>query len=180
MRDVVDKIIAQSLTVWRMAEPESVATVARLARVSRLLDVGMKEEMARFDADPWEFDVLASLARVGAPYRLTVGALLSSLMVSSGALTNRVDRLVAKGVVSREVDPGNRRQVLITLTEKGRSVVEAAGPALDAHHNRVLSALTPVERAQLASLLRKVLISLGDTPEARGLPTHSIGASAAA
>jgi DNA-binding MarR family transcriptional regulator len=85
-------------------------------------------------------------------------------MITSGAMTNRIQRLVAKGLVNRETDPANLRSVLITLTDRGRELV---GQALSDHVDneaRLLDSLSPDDQEHLAGLLRKLLTDLGDLP----------------
>lgn len=162
MKDNVDWRIAQ----WRSERPDidptPMGVVARIQRASRLLERGLSENFAAHDLQLWEFDVLGTLRRSGAPYQLTAGQLLESAMVTSGAITNRIDRLVARGLVTREVDPSSRRRVLITLTERGLALID---PVVDDHvafEEKLLQKLTGPERDQLSVLLRKLLTSLGD------------------
>lgn len=166
MGDSVDRLLAQ----WRAERPDidpaPMGVVGRISRASRLLERELRQNFAAHGLQPYEFDILATLRRAGAPYRLTAGALVASSMVTSGAITNRIDRLVAKDLVTRETDPDNRRSVLIGLTGRGRRLVdELAGVHVD-HENRLLQALDPHEQEQLADLLRKLLTGLGDgSPE---------------
>ncbi|MFF7459216.1 MarR family winged helix-turn-helix transcriptional regulator [Kitasatospora sp. NPDC008115] len=163
--DGVDRIIAQ----WRAVRPDLDASpmgvIGRISRASRLLERGIKENLALHGIEPWEFDVLATLLRAGAPHVLTAGELSSAAMVSSAALTNRIDHLVEKGLVDRAVDPAHRRRVLISLTESGRELANR----LVEHHlvgeEGQLTGLTGAERDQLAGLLRRVLVTLGDHVE---------------
>lgn len=173
MRDVVDEIFAQASTERPELDFQPMALAGRTLRASRLLDQGAKSSLAPFGIETWEYDVLAVLLRTGAPHRLTAGALLRSLVVSFGTLTNRVDRLVAKGLVSRDVDASNRRQVLITLTDEGRRLITAATPAVIADQRKLAAGLSSTECEQLNALLRKLLVSLGDTPEDKGLARRS-------
>lgn len=169
----MDEILEQLRDVSPNVNPHVVGAAGRLVRAARLLEQGFREKMAELDADPWEFDVLDSLRRAGPPFRLTAGALLRSMMVSPGALTNRVDRLVAKGVVTREVDPGNRRQVLISLTDQGFQLAEHLGRTLHGHNRDAFAALSEDEIITLGATLRKLLLALGDTPESRGFPKRN-------
>ena len=110
-----------------------------------------------YDLNPGEFDVLATLRRAGDSYTLTAGELTQSLMVTGGAVTNRIDRLVAKGLVDRREDPANRRSVLISLTADGLALIDTL---VVEHVNRqqdMLHELSLAERQQLADLLRKLL-----------------------
>ncbi|NUW35512.1 MarR family transcriptional regulator [Nonomuraea sp. SMC257] len=136
--------------------------IGRLSRASRLLERAIKEEFARHGLESWEFDVLATLLRSGPPHRLCAGDLSAAVMVSSAALTNRVDRLVSKGLVDRGVDPDHRRRVLISLTDQGLRLVNEVVEHHLANEHRLLEDLPAAERDQLAALLRLLLISLGD------------------
>ncbi|MGW5053753.1 MarR family winged helix-turn-helix transcriptional regulator [Actinokineospora sp. NPDC004072] len=164
MGDHVDRVLRQ----WAAERPdlaaEPMGVVGRIQRASRLLERGLTENFARHGLQLWEFDILGTLRRSGPPYRLTAGALSASSMVTSGAITNRIDRLVARGLVTRETDPDNRRTVVITLTESGWTAVENVLDAHVAHEDEALSCLTADERRQLAALLRTLLIGLGDAP----------------
>jgi DNA-binding MarR family transcriptional regulator len=131
--------------------------VGRISRAARVLERGLQREYSRHDLQGWEFDILATLRRSGAPYELTAGALASSSMVTSGAITNRIDRLVARGLVTREVDPDNRRTVRIGLTVEGRRLVDEVLPHHVANEAALLEPLNAAERERLAGLLRKLL-----------------------
>lgn len=165
--DSVDRVLEQ----WAAERPDVDASpmgvVGRVQRASRLLDRGLRDGFSAHGLALWEFDILATLRRSGPPYRLTAGELVASSMVTSGAITNRVDRLWQRRLVARDIDPDNRRSVLITLTEQGREVVDAALVDHVANESRLLSALSPEEQAQLAALLRKLLTDLGDRPPDR-------------
>ncbi|MER5351932.1 MarR family transcriptional regulator [Kitasatospora sp. NPDC002551] len=163
--DGVDRITAQ----WRAVRPDldasPMAVIGRLSRASRLLERGIKENLAVHGVEPWEFDVLATLLRSGPPHVLNAGELSSAAMVSSAALTNRIDRLVEKGLVDRDVDPAHRRRVLISLTDSGRELANRLVEHHLAGEERQLTGLTTGERDQLAALLRRVLLTLGDHAE---------------
>ncbi|WP_229666551.1 MarR family winged helix-turn-helix transcriptional regulator [Pseudarthrobacter polychromogenes] len=111
---------------------------------------------------PGEFDVLATLRRSGDPFRMTVAQLLEGAMVTSGAITNRLNRLTDKGLIEREIDPLDRRSVIVTLTPKGRVVLDGALSDHVDNERFLLAALNPFEQDQLARLLRQLLIGLGD------------------
>ena len=164
-RDSVDVIIDQ----WEVERPDldfaPVGAVGRLSRASRLLERAVRETLARHDLEGWEFDVLATLRRAGDPHTLTPGELSRQAMVSSAALTNRVDRLVARGLVHRDVDPDNRRRVLVGLTDQGRTLVDRAVEDHVANERDLLSVLPANEQQRLMSTLRRLLLSLGDTAD---------------
>jgi DNA-binding MarR family transcriptional regulator len=162
MPDAVDRILAQ----WQAERPDLGASpmgiVGRIKRVGRLLEHGLGEYFAEHDLQSWEFDILATLRRSGPPYQLTAGALVASSMITSGAMTNRIDRLSARGLVTRRVDPGNRRSVLIALTDEGRVLIDRAVTGHVANEDRLLAGLSAAQRDQLADLLRTLALHLGD------------------
>ncbi|SOB81508.1 MarR family winged helix-turn-helix transcriptional regulator [Streptomyces sp. 1331.2] len=162
-RDTVDDIVEQ----WTRTRPdldvEVIALIGRMRRLGMRVDNALREYFTSCGLDSSEFDVLATLRRSGEPYELNARALLKSAMVTSGAITNRVDRLSAKGLVERNPSPTDRRAVLIRLTPAGKELIDAA---LDGHvrnEQRILAPLDRDERAQLDALLRKLLIAHGDT-----------------
>ncbi|WP_345695945.1 MarR family winged helix-turn-helix transcriptional regulator [Kitasatospora terrestris] len=161
-RDGVDAIIQQWNTVRPDLDVTPMAVVGRLSRASRLLERSVKDTLSAQGVEPWEFDVLATLLRSGPPHVLSAGALSSAAMVSSAALTNRIDRLVEKGLVDRALDPDHRRRMLISLTEQGLRLVNEAADHHLANERTQLAGLTDDEQQQLATLLRRLLVSLGD------------------
>lgn len=165
--DAVDRIVGQ----WHIQRPDldptPIGVVGRLSRVARLLEQELRAHFAAHGLQPYEFDILATLRRAGPPYRRSAGALVAASMVTSGAITHRIDRLVDKQLVTRETDPDSRRRVLVMLTDEGRRLVDEVLTAHVAHETRLLSPLEPGERQQLAGLLRRLLIGLGDTPAER-------------
>ncbi|TYB41311.1 MarR family winged helix-turn-helix transcriptional regulator [Actinomadura chibensis] len=163
MADAVDAILAQ----WGRERPDldvsPMGVIGRISRAQLLLGRELRAFFAAHGLENWEFDVLATLRRSGAPYELTAGALLKTAMVTSGAITNRIDRLEARGLVERVRDTGDRRSVRIRLTPRGRETVDAVvGPHV-ANEERLLAALGTDGRERLADALRTLLESLGDT-----------------
>ncbi|ONI77225.1 MarR family transcriptional regulator [Actinosynnema sp. ALI-1.44] len=163
MRDAVDEILAQWRTERPDIDPWPMGIVGRISRLSRVLDRELKEFFAGHGLESWEFDVLAALRRSGSPYELTAGALIRTAMVTSGAITNRIDRLTARGFVERVPDEQDRRSVRVRLTGEGRALVDDILAAHVANETRLLSALPADERDHLAGSLRGLLSSLGDT-----------------
>ncbi|WP_052848737.1 MarR family winged helix-turn-helix transcriptional regulator [Streptomyces avicenniae] len=166
MGDTLDWVIGQ----WQAERPGLDATpmgvVGRIQRASRLLERGLGDYFATRGLQVWEFDILATLLRAGPPYRLSAGALSRASMVTSGAVTHRIDRLVARGLATRDPDPDSRRSILVGLTDEGRALVSGTLTGHVENETRLLAALTPAERDQLAGLLRKLLVGLGDLPPA--------------
>ncbi len=149
---------------WRRERPDlDLGPMEVLSRVSRLdhhLVLARRAAFADHDIEPWEFDVLAALRRAGAPYELSPGRLLRETLVTSGTMTNRVDRLEARALVARLPDPDDRRGVLVRLTDLGRETVDGALAGLLEHESRMLAALGPDELRQLAGLLRRLAVSV--------------------
>ncbi len=159
-KDGLDRILEQ----WAEERPDLDASpmgvFGRLSRAERMLDRSLSETFKRFGLVRGEFDVLATLRRNGEPYSLTPTELYRSTMLSSGAMTNRLDRLEGRGLVRRSPDPGDRRGVLITLTEEGLDLIEEAVEAHVRNEDRLLCSLGDEDREQLADLLRKLLVSM--------------------
>jgi DNA-binding MarR family transcriptional regulator len=164
-RDEVDALVE----AWRRERPDlDVAPLEVLSRVSRLarhLDLARREAFAAHDLEPWEFDVLAALRRAGAPYELSPGRLLQVTLVTSGTMTNRIDRLEAKGLVTRVPDPDDGRSVRVVLTDEGRTRVDDALTDLLAHEREILGALEPAGRDELAELLRRLTVPFDTAAE---------------
>ncbi|KHL18018.1 DNA-binding MarR family transcriptional regulator [Mumia flava] len=156
--DEVERLIA----AWQRERPDldvsPMAVLSRVSRLSRHLDLARREAFADHELEGWEFDVLSALRRAGAPYRLSPGRLLRETLVTSGTMTNRIDRLAARGFVVRSPDPGDRRGVLVTLTDEGRRVVDDALVALLRRERDLLASLADDESDRLAALLRALLI----------------------
>ena len=152
--DHVDQILHQ----WRRERPDvDVSAVGIIGRISRL-EKGIKplldDVFVRHGLEAWEYDVLASLRRVGEPHQLTPKALMASTMITSGAMTHRIDRLEGRGLVERSPSPDDGRQVLVALTPDGRAIIDAALVDHAANEARIVSALEPGQRETLAHLLR--------------------------
>ncbi|NYI05978.1 MarR family winged helix-turn-helix transcriptional regulator [Allostreptomyces psammosilenae] len=154
MMDEVDRLVA----AWRRERPdldvEPLEVLSRISRLARHLDRARRAAFAEHNLEPWEFDVLTALRRTGEPYQLSPGQLLTQTLVTSGTMTNRIDRLAAKGLVQRLPDPADRRGVLVRLTPDGRDRADAALAVLLDHERSLLAALTPQQRHALADLLR--------------------------
>ncbi|PTY37868.1 MarR family transcriptional regulator [Saccharospirillum sp. MSK14-1] len=164
MKDGVDSILEQ----WQRERPDvdtsPMGVIGRLARLERRLSSSLSKHFAEHGLQSHEFDILATLRRSGAPYRLTAGQLTDAAMVTSGAITNRIDRLVDKGWVTRETDPNNRRSVRITLSKAGLDKVDRVLERHAAREAELLAGLSEPQQAELAHLLRTLLVSLGDEP----------------
>lgn len=155
--DDVDLIVA----AWRRERPDlDVQPLSVLSRVTRLahqLDAAREEAFSTHGLDGWEFDVLAALRRAGKPYALSPGQLASQTLVTSGTMTNRVDRLLERNLVRRLPDPNDRRGVRVELTDQGKAAVDGALTDLLKREQVLLDSLEPQDREQLADLLRALM-----------------------
>jgi DNA-binding MarR family transcriptional regulator len=145
------------------------AVMSRLDRLAKRLERERRKVFAGHGLEGWGFDVLAALRRSGAPYELSPGALLVETLVSSGAMTNRIDRLEEAGLVTRRPDPGDRRGVLVRLAPDGRRKVDACVASLAQREDELLGPLRQKERETLAGLLKRILVPLepGRAPRER-------------
>ena len=157
MRDEVDELVEAWARERDDLDLGPVAVFSRISRLARHLDLARRDAFTAHGIESWEFDVLAALRRAGAPYELSPGRLLRETLVTSGTMTNRVDRLAARGFVERLPDPHDRRGVLVRLTGAGKAAVDGAFEALLAAEAGLLADLTDRDRTRLAALLRTLL-----------------------
>ena len=157
--DEVDGLVA----AWRRERPDlDLAPMEVLSRVTRLayrVDRHRAEAFGAHGLEAYEFDVLAALRRSGEPFSLSPGQLVRETLVTSGTMTNRVDRLTARGLVEREDHPDDRRGVLVRLTDAGRVKVDAALAGLLAAERTILASLSDPDQDQLVGILRRLLKS---------------------
>ncbi len=161
--DRAGKAIAQ----WRKERPDlDVSPMAVLGRLGEAATLVARDRLAplfaRFGLQHGEFDVLATLRRSGAPFSLTPTALYETTMVTSGAMTNRLDRLEKAGLIRRVPHPSDRRGLMVQLTEEGRELIDRALEAHVENEHRILSGLSAEERERLAALLEKLIAGLAD------------------
>lgn len=158
MRDDVDDLSE----AWARERPdldlEPVAIFSRIDRLSHKLSRVRADAFAAYAIEGWEFDVLAALRRTGDPYELSPGRLLHETLVTSGTMTNRVDRLTDRGFVERYPDPEDRRGVLVRLTPEGKACVDGAFAALLEAEARLLADLPEGVRDLLVTHLRSLLL----------------------
>jgi DNA-binding MarR family transcriptional regulator len=161
--DAVDKIIEQWARERPDLDPSPMAVVGRIHRVGGLLDNELSKVFAEIGLGNGDFDILASLRRAGAPYRLTPGELAASTMVTSGAVTKRVDRLAARRLVTRSANKHDGRGRVVALTAKGLRLTDEVIVRHWANEDRLLSSLSPTQRNALVDLLRTLLLGLEGT-----------------
>lgn len=161
--DEVDDLVE----AWRRERPDldvsPLEVLSRVSRLARRLDLARRAAFADVELDLWEFDVLAALRRSGEPYAMSPGQLTASMLVTSGTMTNRIDRLEQRGLVARQPDLTDRRGVRVILTDEGRHRVDAALTDLLDRERILLGSLTAPAREQLATLLRRIARELDST-----------------
>ena len=158
--DEVDRIIE----AWGTQRPDldfsPLEVLSRVDRLSRHLDRARREAFRRSDIEPWEWDVLSALRRAGDPYQLSPKQLLQQTLVSSGTMTNRIDRMVERDLVRRLPDPGDGRGVLVQMTPQGQTLVDAAMTRLVDAEDQLIGGMGRSERDRLATLLRRLALSI--------------------
>ncbi len=158
--DSVDTI----LDAWKRERPDldvaPMGIVGRISRASRILERRMEKDYRQFGLTGADFDVLATLRRSGPPYELTPTTLYRTTMLTSGAMTNRLDRLEGLGLIRRRPDPGDRRGTLVSLTGQGRRKVDEALVSHLSCERELVAALDAEEQGEAARLLSKLLLSL--------------------
>jgi DNA-binding MarR family transcriptional regulator len=158
--DHVTSILAQ----WAAERPDLDASpmgiIGRISRLSLVVEKELEPVFVQWGLNHWSFDMLATLRRTGAPYRLSPTELFRSMMVTSGTMTNRIDRLAEKGLVRRVPDPEDRRGILVELTDQGRELIDSVLISHVANEARLLQPLSSEEQSTLTVLLSKWLSTL--------------------
>ncbi|HDM8232826.1 TPA: MarR family transcriptional regulator [Vibrio campbellii] len=155
--DAIDRVVSQ----WAKEKPElntePMAIMGRLMRIAKHMENHVAELHKRYDLKMGEFDVLATLRRSGQPYRLTPSELISSMMLTSGAMTNRLDKLEKKGLIAREHSKEDRRSVTVELTAKGFELIDSLiEQHLQAQHE-LMGSLSSAEKGQVNQALKLLL-----------------------
>ena len=154
--DEVDRIVA----AWGRERPDlafgPLQVVSRVRRLARHVERLRRNAFAAAGLEPWEFDVLSALRRSGTPYEMSPTALVEETMVTSGTMTNRIDRLVARGLVERRSDDADRRAIRVAMTERGRVHVDAAIETLLQAERLIIDRLPETDRKQLEDSLRRL------------------------
>lgn len=154
--DEVDRIV----DAWLRERPDldfaPLQVLSRVARLTKHLDRARRTAFSRSELESWEFDVLSALRRAGAPYELSPKSLLQQTLVSSGTMTNRIDRLVDRDLVTRRTDPNDGRGILVGMNPAGLTRVDAAITRLIDAEEKLLSTLSESDQEHLAGLLRKL------------------------
>lgn len=155
--DQIDRIVALWRRVRPDLDPSSTEVIGRIVRMEYFITRRVLQDLAHHSINVGEFDVLAALRRQGAPYQLSPNQMQDMVLISSGALTNRINRLESAGLVKRTPDQDDRRGVNVTLTEKGLNVINDAVSNHLSAESELLEPLDAEEQATLARLLKKLL-----------------------
>jgi DNA-binding MarR family transcriptional regulator len=158
--DVVDQLLQD----WRRERPDldaaPMAVVGRILHLASRLEARANEALKAAGLSYTDLDVLATLRRSGSPWRLTPTVLRRSVLLTSGAMTACLDRLEARGLLTRAPEPGDRRALAAILTDRGRDLADTAIGLRFAEAGEAVASLSPRERDQLAGLLRKLGLGL--------------------
>lgn len=160
--DEVDRIVAAWSRERGDLDFSPMQVLSRVGRLARHLERARRTAFAASDLELWEFDVLSALRRAGAPYQLSPKALLQQTLVSSGTMTNRIDRLVERGLVERRTDPNDGRGILVVMTDAGRERVDAAISTLLTAESELLERLSAADQERLSGLLRKLSLDFDE------------------
>jgi len=159
-QDHVDRLRGQWARELPDLNTEPMEILGRAMRITNMVRPSIEATFAGFDLDRGEFDVIATLRRSGPPYRLTPTDMYTSLMISSGGLTHRLERLEKAGLIRREKSPHDGRSMLVALTDRGIALSEKAFRTDMASELRFLDVLDAEERNALAGLLRKLTLGI--------------------
>jgi len=177
-RDLVDRIVEQ----WRAERPDldpsSKEVTGRVVRLASLFEKTFAARCAEVGLEEGGFSVLAALRRAGEPYELSPTELNRELLISSGGVTQLLDRLERAHLVRRRPHPDDRRSVKVGLTAAGKRLADRAMTARAASELELVAGLSGVEREELARLLRKLLLSVDRYPEPRRGPAQATSRAA--
>ena len=160
-RDEVDRLIAAWKRERHDLDLSPLAVLSRITRIARHLDIARRDAFG--DLENWGFDVLAALRRAGDPHQLSPGQLMQETLVTSGTMTNRLDRLEELQLITREPDPSDGRGSLVTLTRAGMRAVDSAMEDLLENERELLQNLSAKDREVLADLLSKLVTEFDES-----------------
>ena len=161
-RDTIDALQEDWSEQRPDLDPEPMGVVLRIQALAKILGEQTAARLQEYELQWWQYDVLSTLRRQGPPFTLPATALAESAMLTSGAMTNRIDRLEDEGLVCRMKDDSDRRKVLVQLTDKGLKLIESATEARFESAMDALESLSARQRNALSDLLRLVLSSQED------------------
>jgi len=163
--DIIDQIVEQWKSENPQLDPLPMATVTRIINLANLLTKHSDDVLKNHGLSLWGFDVLATLRRQGKPYQLSPTILSQQVMLSTGAMTNRIDRLQQRGLVNRVPDPGDRRSLLIQLTNDGEVLIDGAVEDRMKACHELFDTMDEKEKALFSELLKKLYSSVDVSDE---------------
>ena len=158
-RDIIDELQRDWLRQRPDLDPEPMGVVLRIQALAKILGNQAAEKLQQYDLQWWQYDVMATLRRQGEPFIMPATELAEAVMLTSGAMTNRIDRLEDEGLVRRIKDANDLRRVLVQLTKKGLKIIDSAAEARFEMATEAMEGLTERQRDSLNELLRLVLTS---------------------
>lgn len=161
-----DDIVDQLLQQWAREQPRTnvsaLGVVVRIQLLAKLLHQRTTAALSVHKLKPWEYDVLSVLRRQGEPFELPATSIADAALLTSGAMTTRIDRLEKRGLVQRRRNDADRRSVLVSLTTKGRQLIDAALDSRLENANATLAGMQATEKRQLSDGLRELLLKMDD------------------
>lgn len=154
--DRIDNVLSDWATERPDLDSGAMGIALRIQTLAKTLAGQVTKELSALDLEWWEYDVLSILRRQGEPYRMAAMEITKNTILSPGAMTNRIDRLLGRELVERIEDPYDRRRVLVQLSRKGLSLVNRATEARFASAESASKSLTEAQRKTLGQLLRKM------------------------
>lgn len=165
--DGIDRVVE----AWRRERPDidvsSIGIISRIWRVGRHLEKERKDRLAELGTDRVTIDVLAMLRRSGAPYRRTAGELTHSSLITSGGVSQRLDKLEKAGLITRHIHPEDRRRIEVQLTDAGVRLIDEVLADLMEHESKLLAVLSDGDKTDLRRAL-KVLLAEFEHPDHDG------------
>jgi len=158
-KDVIDELQSDWSKQRPDLDPQAMGVVLRIQALAKILGDQTAERLQQFDLQWWQYDVLSTLRRKGSPFIMAASELATSTMLTSGAMTNRIDRLEEEGLVRRVKDENDGRRVLVQMTQRGLKLIEGATEARFESATQALEGLSESQMESLSSLLRLVLKS---------------------
>jgi len=161
-KDVIDELQNDWQKQRPDLDPEPMGVVLRIQALAKILGDQTAERLQRFDLQWWQYDVLSTLRRKGSPFIMAASELAASAMLTTGAMTNRIDGLEEEGLVRRVKDENDGRRVLVQMTQQGLKLIEGATEARFESAMEALDGLSRRQRDSLSGLLRLVLTTQED------------------
>jgi DNA-binding MarR family transcriptional regulator len=172
-KDSIDEFLERACKIFPALDPEVEGAVDRICKLNKRFETMLEHALEQFGLNKGEFKVLITLRQRNDEFTMSPGELGEQLLLSSGAMTNRLDRLEAAGLIAREPDPDDRRALIVRLTADGVRKIEQAVTAGGENEIAVVSVLSPAEQKRLNALLRKLILAFEIRPRAMEAVGHA-------